>query len=88
MTEIDMDDRMRLTDYRGYEKTDRVIGWFLECLGSCFDRLDLSLYEDYESLEQKLCLALRCVFLLNFLLGYTSSQRVAGRRKALGKSNE
>jgi E3 ubiquitin-protein ligase NEDD4 len=28
MTEINMDDWTRFTDYRGYEKTDRVIEWF------------------------------------------------------------
>ena len=28
MTEIDMDDWMRFTDYRGYEKTDWMIEWF------------------------------------------------------------
>ena len=31
MTEIDIDDWMRFTDYRGYEKTDRVIEWFWAC---------------------------------------------------------
>ena len=34
MTEIDMDDWTRFTDYRGYEKTDRVIEWFWACLRS------------------------------------------------------
>jgi E3 ubiquitin-protein ligase NEDD4 len=34
MTEIDMDDWPRFTDYRGYEKTDRVIEWFWACLRS------------------------------------------------------
>ena len=32
MTETDMDDWTRLTDYRGYEKTDRLIEWFSTCL--------------------------------------------------------
>ena len=32
MTEIDMDDWMRFTDYCGYERTDLVIGWFWACL--------------------------------------------------------
>ena len=34
MTEIDMDAWTRLTDYGGYEKTDRVIEWFWACLRS------------------------------------------------------
>ena len=34
MTEIDMDDWTRFTDYRGYEKTDWVIEWFWACLRS------------------------------------------------------
>jgi len=36
MTGFDMDDRTRFTDtdYRGYEKTDRVIEWFWACLRS------------------------------------------------------
>jgi E3 ubiquitin-protein ligase NEDD4 len=115
MTEIDMDDWTRFTDYRGYEKTDRVIEWFWACLRSwpterkarllqfttgtsrvpvngfkdlqgsdgprrftieksgdpsglprshtCFNRLDLPPYEDYESLERKLRFAIECVFL-------------------------
>jgi len=110
MTEIDMDDWTRFTDYRGYEKTDRVIEWFWTCLRSwpterkarllqfttgtsrvpvngfkdlqgsdgprrftieksgdpnglprshtCFNRLDLPPYEDYESLEKKLRFAI------------------------------
>ncbi|KAI0294622.1 hypothetical protein B0F90DRAFT_1890995, partial [Multifurca ochricompacta] len=110
MTEIDMDDWTRFTDYRGYEKTDRVIEWFWMCLRSwpaerkarllqfttgtsrvpvngfkdlqgsdgprrftieksgdpnglprshtCFNRLDLPPYEDYESLERKLRFAI------------------------------
>ena len=33
-TEIDMDDWMRFTDYRGYEETNRVIKWFWACLKS------------------------------------------------------
>ncbi|KAN0132216.1 hypothetical protein V8E53_009982 [Lactarius tabidus] len=113
MTEIDMDDWTRFTDYRGYEKTDRVIEWFWACLRSwpterkarllqfttgtsrvavngfkdlqgsdgprrftieksgdpsglprshtCFNRLDLPPYEDYESLERKLRFAIECV---------------------------
>jgi E3 ubiquitin-protein ligase NEDD4 len=115
MTEIDMDDWTRFTDYRGYEKTDRVIEWFWACLRSwpaerkarllqfttgtsrvpvngfkdlqgsdgprrftieksgdpsglprshtCFNRLDLPPYEDYESLERKLRFAIECVLL-------------------------
>jgi len=110
MTEIDMDDWTRFTDYRGYEKTDRVIEWFWACLRSwpserkarllqfttgtsrvpvngfkdlqgsdgprrftieksgdpnglprshtCFNRLDLPPYEDYEILEKKLLFAI------------------------------
>jgi len=105
-----MDDWTRFTDYRGYEKTDRVIEWFWTCLRSwpterkarllqfttgtsrvpvngfkdlqgsdgprrftieksgdpsglprshtCFNRLDLPPYEDYESLEKKLRFAI------------------------------
>ena len=34
MTEIDVDDWTRFTDYHGYEKTDRVIEWFWACLRS------------------------------------------------------
>jgi len=34
MMEFDMDDWTRFTDYRGYEKTDRVIEWFWACLRS------------------------------------------------------
>ena len=116
MTEIDMDDWTRFTDYRGYEKTDRVIEWFWTCLRSwpterkarllqfttgtsrvpvngfkdlqgsdgprrftieksgdpsglprshtCFNRLDLPPYEDYESLEKKLRFAIECVSFL------------------------
>ncbi|KAI0049149.1 HECT-domain-containing protein [Auriscalpium vulgare] len=106
MSEIDMDDWTKFTDYRGYEKTDQVIEWFWQCLRSwpserkarllqfttgtsrvpvngfkdlqgsdgprrftieksgdpnglprshtCFNRLDLPPYQDYESLEKKL----------------------------------
>ena len=118
MTEIDMDDWTRFTDYRGYEKTDRVIEWFWACLRSwpaerkarllqfttgtsrvpvngfkdlqgsdgprrftieksgdpsglprshtCFNRLDLPPYEDYESLERKLRFAIEYVLLFFF----------------------
>ncbi|KAF9533161.1 hypothetical protein CPB83DRAFT_903141 [Crepidotus variabilis] len=110
MSEIDMDDWTKFTDYRGYEKTDQVIQWFWQCIrawpaerksrllqfttgtsrvpvngfkdlqGSdgprrftieksgdplglprshtCFNRLDLPPYTDYESLEQKLLFAI------------------------------
>lgn len=110
MSEIDMDDWSKFTDYRGYEKTDRVIEWFWQCIRSwplerksrllqfttgtsripvngfkdlqgsdgprrftieksgdpqglprshtCFNRLDLPPYEDYESLESKLLFAI------------------------------
>ncbi|KAI9465917.1 hypothetical protein BJY52DRAFT_1209356 [Lactarius psammicola] len=34
MTEITMGDRTWFTNYRGYDKTDRVIEWFLACLRS------------------------------------------------------
>ena len=34
MTEIDMDDRTRFTDYGGSKKTDRVIEWFWACIRS------------------------------------------------------
>jgi len=110
MSEIDMDDWTKFTDYRGYEKTDQVIEWFWQCIRSwpperksrllqfttgtsrvpvngfkdlqgsdgprrftieksgdpqglprshtCFNRLDLPPYEDYESLEKKLMFAI------------------------------
>ncbi|KAJ2930924.1 hypothetical protein H1R20_g6189, partial [Candolleomyces eurysporus] len=110
MSDIDMDDWSKFTDYRGYEKTDQVIEWFWQCIRSwpaekkarllqfttgtsrvpvngfkdlqgsdgprrftieksgdpsglprshtCFNRLDLPPYEDYESLEQKLSFAI------------------------------
>ncbi|KAI5119417.1 hypothetical protein M0805_009868 [Coniferiporia weirii] len=109
MSEIDVDDWSKYTDYRGYEMNDEVIQWFWKCIrgwpterksrllqfttgtsripvngfkdlqGSdgprrftieksgdpsqlpkshtCFNRLDLPPYKDYESLEQKLTLA-------------------------------
>ncbi|EGO23806.1 hypothetical protein SERLADRAFT_439115 [Serpula lacrymans var. lacrymans S7.9] len=110
MSEIDMDDWTKFTDYRGYEKSDQVIEWFWQCIRSwpaerksrllqfatgtsrvpvngfkdlqgsdgprrftiekfgdasqlprshtCFNRIDLPPYEDYESLEQKLTFAI------------------------------
>ncbi|KAF7288526.1 E3 ubiquitin-protein ligase [Mycena chlorophos] len=110
MSEIDMDDWTKFTDYRGYEKGDKVIEWFWQCVRSwpserksrllqfttgtsrvpvngfkdlqgsdgprrftiersgdphglprshtCFNRLDLPPYEDYESLETKLIFAI------------------------------
>jgi E3 ubiquitin-protein ligase NEDD4 len=131
MTEIDMDDWTRFTDYRGYEKTDRVIEWFWACLRSwpterkvrllqfttgtsrvpvngfkdlqgsdgprrftieksgdpsglprshtCFNRLDLPPYEDYESLEKKLRFAIECVFVLTlFVRGQGGTERYGG----------
>ncbi|TFK61394.1 HECT-domain-containing protein [Pluteus cervinus] len=110
MSEIDMDDWTKHTDYRGYEKTDQVIEWFWQCIRSwpaerkarllqfttgtsrvpvngfkdlqgsdgprrftieksgdpnglprshtCFNRLDLPPYQDYESLESRLLFAI------------------------------
>ncbi|KAI0030488.1 hypothetical protein K488DRAFT_54121, partial [Vararia minispora EC-137] len=110
VSEIDMDDWTKFTDYRGYERTDQVIEWFWQCLRSwpderkarllqfttgtsrvpvngfkdlqgsdgprrftieksgdpnglprshtCFNRLDLPPYQDYESLEKKLLFAI------------------------------
>ncbi|KAK7469288.1 hypothetical protein VKT23_003772 [Stygiomarasmius scandens] len=110
MSEVDMDDWTKFTDYRGYEKTDQVIEWFWKCVRSwpadrksrllqfttgtsrvpvngfkdlqgsdgprrftieksgdpqglprshtCFNRLDLPPYTDYESLETKLLYAI------------------------------
>ncbi|KAF8895481.1 hypothetical protein BD779DRAFT_1499760 [Infundibulicybe gibba] len=110
MSEIDIDDWTKFTDYRGYEKTDQVIEWFWQCIRSwpaerksrllqfttgtsrvpvngfkdlqgsdgprrftieksgdpqglprshtCFNRLDLPPYQDYESLETKLLFAI------------------------------
>ncbi|KAG8858513.1 hypothetical protein FRB96_005184 [Tulasnella sp. 330] len=109
MSEIDVDDWMKFTDYRGYEMNDQVVQWFWKCIrgwpaerksrllqfatgtsripvngfkdlqGSdgprrftieksgdpsqlpkshtCFNRIDLPPYKDYESLEHKLTLA-------------------------------
>ncbi|KAF5365696.1 hypothetical protein D9758_003127 [Tetrapyrgos nigripes] len=109
MSEIDVDDWTKFTDYRGYEMNDEVIQWFWKCVRSwpperksrllqfatgtsripvngfkdlqgsdgprrftieksgdpsqlpkshtCFNRIDLPPYKDYESLEQKLTLA-------------------------------
>jgi E3 ubiquitin-protein ligase NEDD4 len=34
MTDIDMDDWSKFTDYRGYDKTDQVISWFWQILRS------------------------------------------------------
>ena len=139
MTEIDMDDWTRFTDYRGYEKTDRVIEWFWACLRSwpterkarllqfttgtsrvpvngfkdlqgsdgprrftieksgdpaglprshtCFNRLDLPPYEDYESLEKKLRFAIECVF---FFVGWATNWEALfiGKRKDLDKSRK
>lgn len=108
--EIDTDDWISYTDYRGYEKTDKVIGWFWQVVRSwpaerksrllqfvtgtsrvpvngfkdlqgsdgprrftidksgdpsqlprshtCFNRIELPPYEDYESLEKKLLFAI------------------------------
>jgi len=110
MSEIDMDDWIKFTDYRGYEKTDQVIEWFWQCIRSwpaerksrllqfatgtsripvdgfkglqgsdgprrftldksgdpsqlprshtCFNRIDLPPYRDYETLEKKLTYAI------------------------------
>ncbi|KAJ8482507.1 hypothetical protein ONZ45_g14927 [Pleurotus djamor] len=110
MSDIDIDDWNKFTDYRGYEKNDQVIEWFWQCLRSwpaerkvrllqfttgtsrlpvngfkdlqgsdgprrftieksgdpqglprshtCFNRLDLPPYEDYQSLETKLLYAI------------------------------
>jgi E3 ubiquitin-protein ligase NEDD4 len=141
MTEIDMDDWTRFTDYRGYEKTDRVIEWFWACLRSwpaerkahllqfttgtsrvpvngfkdlqgsdgprrftieksgdpsglprshtCFNRLDLPPYEDYESLERKLRFAIEYIFSFIFPSELFSLTEICiGRQKALGKSKE
>jgi E3 ubiquitin-protein ligase NEDD4 len=107
------DDWIQYTDYRGYEKTDKVIEWFWQCIRSwpperksrllqfatgtsrvpvngfkdlqgsdgprrftidksgdpsqlprshtCFNRIELPPYEDYESLEKKLTYAIECV---------------------------
>ncbi|PVF96727.1 putative ubiquitin-protein ligase [Serendipita vermifera] len=109
ISEIDVDDWAKFTDYRGYSTDDQVIKWFWQCIRSwpperksrllqfvtgtsripvngfkdlqgsdgprrftieksgdpsqlpkshtCFNRIDLPPYTDYESLEQKLTLA-------------------------------
>ncbi|KAG2133811.1 uncharacterized protein EDB93DRAFT_1173568 [Suillus bovinus] len=110
ISEIDTDDWIQYTDYRGYEKTDKVIEWFWQCIRSwpperksrllqfatgtsrvpingfkdlqgsdgprrftidksgdpsqlprshtCFNRIELPPYQDYESLEKKLTYAI------------------------------
>ncbi|KAH7923840.1 HECT-domain-containing protein [Leucogyrophana mollusca] len=110
MADIDTDDWILYTDYRGYTKTDQVIEWFWQCIRSwpperksrllqfatgtsrvpvngfkdlqgsdgprrftiekssdpsqlprshtCFNRIELPPYEDYESLEKKLTYAI------------------------------
>ncbi|EIW81058.1 HECT-domain-containing protein [Coniophora puteana RWD-64-598 SS2] len=110
MSDIDVDDWNRYTDYRGYQKDDQVIEWFWQCIRSwpserksrllqfatgtsrvpvngfkdlqgsdgprrftidksgdpsqlprshtCFNRIELPPYEDYESLERKLMFAI------------------------------
>jgi len=109
ISEIDVDDWAKFTDYRGYSTDDQVIKWFWQCIRSwpperksrllqfvtgtsripvngfkdlqgsdgprrftieksgdpsqlpkshtCFNRIDLPPYTDYQSLEQKLTLA-------------------------------
>lgn len=109
ISEIDVDDWKKHTDYRGYTENDEVIQWFWKCVRSwdseqksrllqfttgtsripvngfkdlqgsdgprrftiekagepehlpkshtCFNRVDLPSYKDYESLQQKLLLA-------------------------------
>ncbi|TCD62620.1 hypothetical protein EIP91_006634 [Steccherinum ochraceum] len=109
MSEIDVDDWSKFTDYRGYEVNDEVVQWFWKCVRSwpperksrllqfatgtsripvngfkdlqgsdgprrftieksgdpsqlpkshtCFNRIDLPPYKDYNTLEQKLTLA-------------------------------
>ncbi|KAF8522137.1 hypothetical protein BU17DRAFT_75225 [Hysterangium stoloniferum] len=109
MSEIDVDDWTKFTDYRGYEMNDEVIQWFWKCIRSwpperksrllqfatgtsripvngfkdlqgsdgprrftieksgdpsqlpkshtCFNRIDLPPYKDYQTLEHKLTLA-------------------------------
>jgi len=110
MSEIDVDDWSKYTDYRGYQMNDEVIQWFWKCVRSfqperksrllqfvtgtsripvngfkdlqgsdgprrftidkagdpeglpkshtCFNRIDLPPYRDYESLEKKLIMAI------------------------------
>ncbi|EJU05358.1 HECT-domain-containing protein [Dacryopinax primogenitus] len=110
MSEIDVDDWCKFTDYRGYQMNDEVIQWFWKCVRSfqperksrllqfvtgtsripvngfkdlqgsdgprrftieksgdpeslpkshtCFNRIDLPPYKDYESLERKLIFAI------------------------------
>ncbi|KAH8101291.1 ubiquitin-protein ligase [Cristinia sonorae] len=109
MSEIDVDDWSKFTDYRGYEVNDEVVQWFWQCVRSwpserksrllqfvtgtsripvngfkdlqgsdgprrftieksgdpsqlpkshtCFNRVDLPPYQDYDTLEQKLTMA-------------------------------
>lgn len=112
MSDLDVEDWRRFTDYRGYTPTDQVIQWWWEVIGAwpaekkarllqfatgtsrlpvngfkdlqgsdgprrftiekageanalpkshtCFNRIDLPVYESKQALEQKLTLA--CVF--------------------------
>ncbi|OBZ75469.1 putative E3 ubiquitin-protein ligase hulA [Grifola frondosa] len=90
MSEIDVDDWSKFTDYRGYEVNDEVVQWFWKHVSysrqwiqgsarlrrpstfhyrevwrsnqlpkshTCFNRIDLPPYKDYNTLEQKLTLA-------------------------------
>ncbi|KAJ3530773.1 hypothetical protein NMY22_g8432 [Coprinellus aureogranulatus] len=138
MSDIDMDDWSKFTDYCGYEKTDQVIEWFWQCIRSwpaekkarllqfttgtsrvpvngfkdlqgsdgprrftieksgdpsglprshtCFNRLDLPPYEDYESLEQKLSFAIECVLHLSSGAVNLLMHAHPGRRKVSVRS--
>jgi len=126
-------DWIQYTDYRGYEKTDKVIEWFWQCIRSwppdrqsrllqfatgtsrvpvngfkdlqgsdgprrftidksgdptqlprshtCFNRIELPPYEDYESLEKKLTFAIECVFVFLYEARHIDLFILAGKRK-------
>jgi hypothetical protein len=65
------------------------VGIRVGCRGAhtCFNRLDLPPYEDYESLERKLRFAIECVFFaVFFFLRFVYLWAFVGRRKDLGRS--
>ncbi len=56
---------------------------------TCFNRLDLPPYEDYESLERKLRFAIEYVFVTLFACRLlTGDDALIGRRKDLDKSRQ
>lgn len=54
---------------------------------TCFNRLDLPPYQDYESLETKLIFAIEYVANLCLIAGFTLIISLAGRRKGLDRND-